>query len=183
MKFMKDAWRKGEVISALFLDIKGTFPSLILMQLIHNMRTRGIPMQYTDWIHQKVSDRKTTITFDGHASNPRTLSRGLNQGCPLSGLAFQFYNADIIDICNKKSREDTVVFVDDTLFLTCGKNLEIMNTSVKAMMERDGGLLMWSNTHQTEFTIKKIGIMGLTRQRENNPEGQLATQLIVRKYI
>jgi len=29
-KHTKDAWRKGEVISALFLDIKGTFPSVVL---------------------------------------------------------------------------------------------------------------------------------------------------------
>src|SRR5882724_5097095 len=30
MKLTKDTWRKGEVISTLFLDIKGAFPSVIL---------------------------------------------------------------------------------------------------------------------------------------------------------
>jgi len=49
-KFTKDTWRKGEDVSALFLDIKSTFPSVILKRLTHNMRSRGIPMQYTDWL-------------------------------------------------------------------------------------------------------------------------------------
>jgi len=93
-------------------------------------------MQYTDWIYHKVSGRRTTITFDGQSSNLRMLSRGLNQGCPLSGITSQFYNSDIIDICDKKSGEDAVAFIDDTLSLACGKNLEITNTKVKAMMER-----------------------------------------------
>jgi len=38
MKFTKEAWRKGEVISALFLNIKSTFPSVILKRLTHDMR-------------------------------------------------------------------------------------------------------------------------------------------------
>jgi len=44
MKFTKDTWRKGEVISALFLNIKGAFPSVILKRLTHNMRSQGIPV-------------------------------------------------------------------------------------------------------------------------------------------
>ena len=36
--FVKNAWRKKEVISALFLNIKGAFPNVVLSQLIHDMR-------------------------------------------------------------------------------------------------------------------------------------------------
>ena len=52
-KFMKAIWWKGEVVSALFLDIKGAFPSVILSQLVHDMRWRGILDQYTQWIERK----------------------------------------------------------------------------------------------------------------------------------
>jgi len=51
MELIKDVWRKGEVISMLFLDIKGAFPSVILKRLIHDMRMHGIPTQYTDWLY------------------------------------------------------------------------------------------------------------------------------------
>jgi len=140
IKFTKDAWRKGEVISALFLDIKGAVPCVILKRLTHDMRLQGIPMQYTDWLHQKFSDRRTYITFDGHVSEPRTLLRGLNQGCPLLSITFQFCNAGLIDIPDKKNGEDAVTFVDDTLLLA-GGNLETTNNKVKDMIERDGGTL------------------------------------------
>ena len=53
MKFMKDAWRRQEVVSALFLDIKSAFPSVMLEWLVHDMRNRGVPSQYTNWISRK----------------------------------------------------------------------------------------------------------------------------------
>jgi len=46
--FVKNALRK-EVVSALFLNIKGTFPNVVLSQLIHNMRNWGVLSQYTDF--------------------------------------------------------------------------------------------------------------------------------------
>jgi len=54
-KFMKDAWRRQEVVSALFLDIKSTLPSVVLEWLVHEMWNRGVPSQYTDWISCKVT--------------------------------------------------------------------------------------------------------------------------------
>jgi len=39
MKYTEDPWSLGEVISTLFLDIEGTFPSIILKQQIHDMRS------------------------------------------------------------------------------------------------------------------------------------------------
>jgi len=49
-EFVKDAWRKKEVVSALFLDIKNAFLSIIPTWLIHDMRDRGVPAQYTNWL-------------------------------------------------------------------------------------------------------------------------------------
>ena len=37
VKFIFDQWRKGNVVSALFIDVKGAFPSVEVQQLIHNM--------------------------------------------------------------------------------------------------------------------------------------------------
>lgn len=37
-KTMKDAWCKTKVTSTLFLNIKGTFPSMDIDRLIHNMQ-------------------------------------------------------------------------------------------------------------------------------------------------
>ncbi len=40
---IKNAWRKGNVVSVLFLDVKGTFPSVDVDMLIHEMLMMGIP--------------------------------------------------------------------------------------------------------------------------------------------
>ena len=56
------------VLGVLFLDIKGTFPSIILKWLIHNMHRRGIPQEYTDWIRRKAIERETTINFNNYST-------------------------------------------------------------------------------------------------------------------
>jgi len=37
---IKEAWRKGKVVSILFLDIEGAFPNAVMDQLLHNMKIR-----------------------------------------------------------------------------------------------------------------------------------------------
>jgi len=182
-KFVKDAWRRKEVVSSLFLDIKGAFPSVVLDRLVHDMRKRGVLKQYTNWITHKVSGCHTTLKFDGYESEPVSLSKGIDQGCPLSGLAFQFYNLDLVDTTGLDSSEDTVVFMDDTLLLAWGKSLTAMNEQVKHMMTRKGSRLEWSHTHQCEFTLDKFGIMGLTRRREPDPLTRAKTRLVQRQPI
>jgi len=116
-KLVKDAWRKGEVVSTLFLDIKSAFPSVVLDWLVHNMRQRGVPAEYTNWIRQKVSGRKTTLKFNRYESEPITLPKGLDQGCPLSSIVFQFYNADLVDIWDPSNGKEVITFMDDMLML------------------------------------------------------------------
>jgi len=60
-KYVKDAWRKGEVVSTLFLDVKSTFPSMMLGKLLHDLRTRGVLAEYTECIRLKVTGRTTTL--------------------------------------------------------------------------------------------------------------------------
>ena len=97
-KYVKDAWRRGEVVSTLSLDIKSAFPRILLNWLTHNMQVRGVPWQYTDWIAAKVRGQHMTLSLDGYTSEPLALTKGLDQGCPLLGIAFQFYNADFVDL-------------------------------------------------------------------------------------
>jgi len=132
------------------------------------MRQRGIPPQYTSWIRHRVEGRKTMIKFDSFESELEELPRGLDQGCPLSSITFQYYNTDLLDVCNPSNGEEVVAFMDDSLMLMHGKTLQETNRKVWLMMERQGGGLEWSHTHQCEFTIDKFGIMGFSRRREPN---------------
>src|SRR5882672_5353512 len=83
MKYVKDAWRNKNVVSVLFLHIKSAFPSVVLSQLVHDMRVRGVPRQYTNWVAHKVGGHRTTLKFDGYKSEPLSLTKGIDQGFPL----------------------------------------------------------------------------------------------------
>src|SRR5882672_7961481 len=123
------------------------------------------------------------MVFDGYMSAACYLPRGLDQGCPLSGIAFQFYNVDLLEIRDKKRGEDAVAFVDDALMLARGKSLEESNDRVKDMMVRAGGGMEWLSTHHCSFALDKFGIMGMTRRREPNEVRQPPTRPVVCKPI
>ena len=48
----------------------------------------------------------------------------MDQGCPLSGVEYQFYNADLLEITNRKEAEDCIRFVNDTIIIAEGANLQ-----------------------------------------------------------
>jgi hypothetical protein len=61
---IKDAWRKGLVVSVLLLDVEGAFPSVNIKRLMHNLRMMGVPKEHTEWMTRQLEGRKTTLTFD-----------------------------------------------------------------------------------------------------------------------
>jgi Reverse transcriptase (RNA-dependent DNA polymerase) len=56
---VKEAWRKGKVVSILFLDIEGAFPNTVTDQLLHNMKKRRVPNQIVKFIKQLLNGRTT----------------------------------------------------------------------------------------------------------------------------
>lgn len=46
VSFIKDQWRKGNVVLTLFLYVKVVFPSIDVSRLLNNLRERGIPQEY-----------------------------------------------------------------------------------------------------------------------------------------
>jgi hypothetical protein len=76
IQMVKDAWRKGLVVSALFLDVKGAFPSVDIKRLIHNLRARGVPKKHTEWLLRRLQGRQTTLTFDDFRSTMFAIDSG-----------------------------------------------------------------------------------------------------------
>ena len=71
-------------MSALFLDVKGAFPSVEVQRLIHNMRMKGILQEYTNWILNRPQGHQTRIQFDDYLSDPLDIDNGCDQGDPTS---------------------------------------------------------------------------------------------------
>jgi Reverse transcriptase (RNA-dependent DNA polymerase) len=179
----KDAWRQGKVMGVLYLDIKGAFPSIILDRLTHNMRRRGVLVEYTDWISRKVQNRLTTISFDDYTSADRLIGRGMDQGCSLLAIAYQFYNGDLLDIVWGKKGENSVGFVNDTTIMAEGTDLEEAFDKLTDIMTRPGGAYSWAAKHDCQFAVEKFGLMGLTRCREKNLMKPSKTRPVARPPI
>jgi ribonuclease HI len=171
VKYVHDAWRSGKVVSALFLDVKGAYPSVDVNRLIHEMRKRGIPRELTGWIREKLTGRETVICFDDYRSDPIGIDAGLDQGCSLSGSLYGIYNAPLVEVPKPgRAREEiSVAFVDDVALATKGKDFREANGKLEDMMNREGGALEWADSANCEFEIDKFALMGFSKKQIPRP--------------
>lgn len=166
-KFTCDAWAhpKEKYVSVLFLDVKAAFPSVVVDKLLHNMRMEGIPAQITDWYKKRLEGRRTTLSFDDFTSEPFDIQMGLDQGCPISPVAFLFYNSGLIDVATNKKDCIGLGFIDDTAFVARGKSQEETNENLRYVMEKDDGALAWGKEHGAEFELDKTALLCVTHRR------------------
>jgi hypothetical protein len=161
-------WRKGLAVSGLFLDISGAFPHTVVTRLVHNMRQRRIPKEYTDWITRRMTGRKTILTFDDFQSEPFEVKGGIDQGDPLSSACYNFYSADLIEPSNDPD-ELKSAFVDDIFFMVASPTFEENNRKLENMITRPGGAIEWSTSHKSNFEIDKFGLLHMSRKTEPDP--------------
>lgn len=163
---IKSAWRRGNVMSIMFLDIKSAFPSVVPERLIHDMRMKGVPVELTDWIQRKLAGRTTTIAFNDYTSEPYAIPSRLDQGCPLSVVFHHFYNAHMTELAHPKSGEGTSGFVDDSTLLAEAKSFEETHRMLDNMMTRPSGAIVYAREHNVHFELTKTAVLDLTRRRE-----------------
>jgi hypothetical protein len=163
-KTVKDAWRKGQVASILFLDVKGAFPSVNIDRLIHNMRKRGIPKEYTDWMKRRLGNRKTILSFDDYQTAMFLVINGLDQGDPFSGICYLLYNADLLKIPETKKGKWTLLFVDDATIIVTGKDFSETHEKIRDIMGRPEGVSVWAKNHNCEFGMEKFQLLDMSRK-------------------
>lgn len=78
------------------MDVTGAYPTVVIPKLIHDMCKHGVPSEYMYWIQRKLIGRRTTLKFGDFESKSFAIDYGIDQGCPLSHLLYQFYNADLV---------------------------------------------------------------------------------------
>ena len=162
---VKDAWRKRKVVSALFLDVKGAFPSVDINQLRHDMRLRGFPVELTDWINRRMEKRKTQLSFDDYTSETFVVDNGLDQGDPVSPGGYMIYDADMLNIANLENGEDVIIFIDDTVLVVIGNSYQETHRMLEDMLHRRGGVLQWADSHNCIFGVEKFQLVDFLRSK------------------
>lgn len=165
VSFIKKAWRAGDEVIALFMDIKAAFPSVYPEWCIHELREKGIPKDYTNWYQELLKGRKTTLTLDGYKAAPHELTIGLDQGRPDSGIAYALYSAGLAELVEGMKNHEVVCFTDDTTFMIRAKTLEAGIKKMEELMEK---AYKWSNTYNCQFSTDKFTLIGFSRRREKD---------------
>lgn len=166
---VKSAWRRGKVVSILYLDVEGAFPNAVTDRLIHNLRRRKIPLVYTRFVEQLLKGRRTRIKFDDFLSDPIQISNGIGQGDPLSMILYIIYNADFLELASNTS-EDSLGFVDDAMAMVESKSFKENNKKLTKFMNRRNGGFEWSKDHNSKFAIDKLAVTHFTRKRTPDPQ-------------
>jgi hypothetical protein len=131
---IKNVWRAGKVISALFLDIEGAFPNAVTNCLLHTMRRRKIPTSLVDFTERALRGRRTRLSFDSYLSNWIPITNGIGQGDPISMILYIIYNSDLVEVPKNKNK-NALAFVDDTAFVAIGKDFNATHATLTDMLE------------------------------------------------
>jgi hypothetical protein len=160
---IKVTWRAGKVAAVLFLDVEGAFPNAVPMKLMHNLRKRRIPGKYVGFVEKMLTDRCTTLKYDGPTSEPIEIDNGIGQGDPLSMVLYQFYNADLLDIPSRKN-EDALAYMDDTILVATMETFTEAHMMLADMMTREGGASEWSRTHNSPLEYTKLALINFAHR-------------------
>ncbi|KAI0363580.1 hypothetical protein BV20DRAFT_904080, partial [Pilatotrama ljubarskyi] len=125
---------------------------------------RGVPKEYTNWLHVKLSGRQTRLKFDDFTSDLFGIESGIDQGCPLSVILYAFYNSDLIDSADTTHGERAVRSMDDVALVVTGKTFGECHTRIRQFMDRSGGAQDWSRTHNSAFAPDKFGLINCKAQ-------------------
>ncbi|KAF5392001.1 hypothetical protein D9757_003364 [Collybiopsis confluens] len=172
---IKDLWKQGYIVSALYMDVKGAFPSVDLDMLYHELRMVGVPIEIVDWMKRRYKKRTTRISFDDFMSEPFEVAGGEDQGDPAAALGYILYAAGLLQRFRKEEQEEGYGFMDDVAAIKWGKEVEKIHEGLGDMMRRDGGILEWAREHNCTFGVDKFTLVDFTRKRINNAGGATKT--------
>jgi hypothetical protein len=159
----RNAWRRGKVASALFLDIKRVFPNAVTDRLLHNMRKHKIPEPIVSFTSRVLCNHKTKLKFDGYILDWIPINNGIGQGDLLSMILYIIYNSDLVAVAKHNNKNETdLAFVDDTTFIATGNSLEETHTSLNDMLEHSGGGFECFKSHNSKFKTNKFALINFS---------------------
>jgi hypothetical protein len=165
---IKNVWQQKRVLSVLLLDISGTFPDAVTLQLLKNLRARQVPTAIVDFVSLMLKSRCTRLSFDNYTSEWIGLDNGIGQGDPMSMILYLFYSAGLLEVVKKNARggetEDSEAWVDNTALFVATKSEKEGARRLVDIMEREGGAFDWSAQHNSKFDVPKFAYMCFTRR-------------------
>ena len=156
-------WGQGndKIATLLSMDVAGAYDTVSHRRLIHNLRKRKIPKWITDWVDNFLNERSTTLAIHSRVTGIFEVRTGIPQGSPISPILYLFYNADLLDICERPGTNTSALgFVDDINVLAYGKSTE---ENCKTLEEIHKKCEKWAIRYGSVFAPKKYELIHLSR--------------------
>lgn len=163
--WIKEQWRKNQVVTALFLDVKSAYPSVHRDRLWNTLFNHHCPPYLLKLIRGFLSERTTTIRLQDYLSDNFSVDNGLPQGSPLSVILYIIYNSALLKFnslsptCNNIS----LGFIDDVVHLVSSNTVEENFIKLRTLSAKT---LNWGTTHGAIFDKKKAQLIHFTNKRK-----------------
>lgn len=150
---------KNKVATLLSIDVAGAFDSVSHRRLIHNLRKRKISQWITMWVESFLSNRSTTLAIYRQVTEVFEVRTGIPQRSPISPILYLFYNADLLDICNRSGTQSSGLgFVDDVNVLAFSTSTE---ENCRTLQNLHAECERWASKHGAVFAPKKYELIHL----------------------
>ena len=125
---------KGQLIGALFIDLRKAFDTVDHKSLTSKISHYGIENIELKWIQDYLSNLSQIVSFEGEKSREEKIWFGVPQGSILGPLLFLIY---VNDLHQQFEKSNIIMYVDDTVFLFSDKN----ETEIEKAINHDAKLL------------------------------------------
>lgn len=113
-EIVHDAFDKGHVATAVFVDINKAFDKVSFPCLIYKLSDLNHPISFIKIIHSYISNCSFTVKVGSSVSSPRQITSGVPQGSILRSKLFNLYINDI----PHSPDVHLALYANDTMFVT-----------------------------------------------------------------
>lgn len=133
---IRQAWERGEVLSAVCLDIASAFDSVWHDELIHKLAQFGINPHLVRLLKSYLSERSFHVRSGEEHSTIRPILAGIPQGSLLGPELFLLFMSDL----PRAQAVSLAIFADDTAVFASSKNENIL---LRALQRSIDSLTEW----------------------------------------
>lgn len=122
--WVRNKWREGKVVAALFLDVKLAYPSVQPARLVHYLKACWCPTYLIPLIADLLSGRSRVIKMEDFVLSRFEIGIGLPQGSPLSVILYILYNNSLL-AHSLQPRDDRILigYIDNVIHMVAARSL------------------------------------------------------------
>ena len=157
LRFVQDvskAFENNHYTRAVFLDLKKAFDTVYHEQLLSKLSHCGIRGEANKWFQSYLANRKQYVEIKEALSDNKLITCGVPQGSILGPLLFLIYINELPAISNLL----TILFADDTTLYLSGPNLQQLEKTVNAELQK---ISQWLSLNRLSLNIAKSNFMVL----------------------